>query len=176
MNCLIITFPNHKVYIYLKLIVDNFPNSGRYKFYPNGMKNSAASWRARCVSCRYKIHEKVRETLGSLGVWDWHLSWRFRGPGWCVIRDAQKVEVFWGVWEFELDRRKVPRRAPGAPGPRPSDQEDLTIGSLGVWGVWQNRGPWDFPHITRALETRSFRRGPWFYSRETIWLCHWQAS
>jgi len=42
----------------------------------SGTPGAPGAW-----SCRYKIYGKVGETLGSLGVWDWHPSYLVKGPG-----------------------------------------------------------------------------------------------
>ena len=114
MNCLIITFPNHEIYNYFKLIVDNFAliQSG----IPGAPGASAAAPRGK-----YK-----GQTSGSLGV----CAAAGEGP-WSWKRDASSTENgrLPGVWEFGLDKRRAAR--PVRPGDLSTGYEQLR-GSLGV--------------------------------------------
>ena len=78
MNYLIITFPNHEVYTYLKLIVDNFSMlHGTWTSTSLARENAR---RARCVRSRIRDPcRKVRYSgeFGSLSS----LPWAPAGPG-----------------------------------------------------------------------------------------------
>ena len=132
MNYLIITFPNHEVYTYLKLIVDNFSMlHGTWTSTSLARENAR---RARCVRSRIRDPcRKVRYSgeFGSLSS----LPWAPAGPG-TYPQDIHRIFI---IREF---------------------------GSLKPLDT--NLGPRAFLHTTQALGTRYFRRGPWFYSRETI--------
>jgi len=71
MNYLIITFPNHEIYNYFKLIVDNF-------FELHG--TWTATQLVRIISDRESPARPVRGAAGT--------------------RFAKKREKHWGVWEF----------------------------------------------------------------------------
>ena len=85
------------------------------------------------------------------------------------MRAPRKVEVFWGVWEFDLDRLTGSRAGrPAATYPQVIHRF-IVIGEFGSLKLLDTGlGPRAFLRTTRALGTRSFGLGPWFYSRETI--------
>ena len=99
MNCLIITFSDHKVYTSFKLIVDNF-----YLTHQRLRSGRPAP------GCSSKMEVEMADfwEFGSLRISE-------HGPG-IRKRDASSTENgrFLGVWEFELDKF-VPR----APGGKP---------------------------------------------------------
>ena len=139
MNYLIITFSNHKVYTYYKLVVDNFSSFTELGQLPNWYESSLDrnARRARCVRSRIRdARRKVRYSgeFGSLS-----------STGSCCAPGASS-------WTYPQDIHKI--------------FIIREFGSLKVLDT--DRGPRAVPHITRVQYPRCFGLGPWFCSHETI--------
>ncbi len=179
MNCLIITFPNHEVYTYLKLIVDNFSElHGTWTSTTLVLIRSARELPARPVPAAAALRF-TKKWEKHWGVWEFGTGipaawWRARAKSGKASRNFwRKIRVL-GVWAWLV--RRIAR--PGATGTYPQVIHKKFMyrefGSLKLLDT--NLGPRDFLRTTRALETRCFGRGPWFYSRETIWPRRWPGG
>jgi len=95
MNYLIITFLNHKIYTYYKLVVDNFSSFTELGQLPNWYESSLDrnARRARCVELQEqdprKNERNIRE-FGSLGLAS---QLEVTGPG---LIQGRRQEIFGG--------------------------------------------------------------------------------
>ena len=113
MNYLIITFPNHEVYTYYKLVVDNFSSFTELGQLPNWYESSLDrnARRARCVRSRIRDpRRKVRYSgeFGSLSS----LPWAPAGPG-TYPQDIHRIFIIREFGSLKvLDTDRGPRAVP----------------------------------------------------------------
>ena len=172
MNYLIITFPNHEIYNYFKLIVDNF-----FELYGTWTSTTLVLIR----SARESPARPVRGAAGTRstekwekhwGVWEFGTGisaswWRARANSGKASRNfCRKIRVL-GVWLDRLTGSRAGELAPTYPQVVNKKFMYEEFGRLKP--LDPNLGPRAFLRTPRALGTRYFRRGPWFYIRETIW-------
>ena len=127
----IITFPNHEIYNYFKLIVDNFSSFTELGHLPNWYESSLDrnARRARCVELQVRDPRRKVRYSGEFGSLK-HLKTGSRpSEAWCEMHKKLRFSGEFG--SLNLTGGSC---APGArpAGSWPLDQEDLTIGSLGV--------------------------------------------
>ena len=84
------------------------------------------------------------------------------------------LREFGSLWEeFRSLDSSAAHQAPGARTPESYPQVINRFFYIREFGslkaLDKNRDPWAVLRTNRALGTRSFRRGPWFCIRETIW-------